>query len=123
MHSRNCLILKSSLLVLTLKKKKRKKKKKKGLLVEYQRIHIEQVKSTCENSVFSEYNARRQKVSRWKTNGKGNPQTNNLNVALPYNTPSLRETNFSLFAIFSVFFFLYLYNVYTFEFILFSFSF
>jgi len=33
-----------------------------------QRIHIEQVKSTCENSVFSEYNARRQKVSRWKTN-------------------------------------------------------
>jgi hypothetical protein len=46
------------------------------------------------NFSVSEYSARRLKVSRWKTNGKGNPQTNNQNIALPYITPSLRETNF-----------------------------
>ena len=38
------------------------------------------------NFSFSEHSARRLKVSRWKTN--------NQNVALSINTPSLRETNF-----------------------------
>jgi hypothetical protein len=37
------------------------------------------------NFSFSEYSARKLKVSRWKTNGKGNPQTNNQNNVLSKN--------------------------------------